>query len=217
MHELINKIEQLYSELTEMDYYDLLEIESDASSSDIKRSYYRLARDLHPDKHRGLPEDVHAKLSEIFSHMNDAYNTLGDPEKRNEYDRSPSKVRREMTSSIDLAQEKFAEGKVAFKKKNYEEAVELFGAAAYTEDSVADYHYYLGLALLKQDRLKDAENSLRRAHLIDTDNDEILVELGHIYLKLGFNLRAKGNFEKALKLNPDNQQAQDGIALSEQT
>jgi curved DNA-binding protein CbpA len=209
------KIESLYQSLTDLDYYGLLEVSNDASASDIKKNFYRLAREFHPDRNLYLPVDMKDKLHEIFTSMNEAYKVLGDPGKREEYDRSPSKVSMETTSSPELAREKFSEGMVEFKKNNFTEATELFGSAAYIEESVPDYHYYHGLSLLGEDKLKEAEAAIRKAHLLDTGNDEILVELGNIYLKLGFNLRAKGNFEKALKLNPDNQKAQDGIALTE--
>ncbi len=210
------KIESLYQSLTDLDYYGLLEVSDDASASDIKKNFYLLAREFHPDRNLYLPVDMKDKLHEIFARMNDAYKVLGDPGKREEYDRSPSKVRRETTSSSELAREKFSEGMFEFKKKNFTEAMELFGSAAYIEESIPDYHYYHGLSLSGEDKLKEAEAAIRKAHLLDTSNDEILVELGNIYLKLGFNLRAQGNFEKALKLNPDNQKAQDGIALIDQ-
>ncbi len=63
------------------DFYKTLEIERNASSDDIAKSYRRLARKYHPDLN---PDDARAK--ERFKKIQTAYDTLSDPEKRKLYD-----------------------------------------------------------------------------------------------------------------------------------
>src|SRR3954470_20773405 len=58
------------------DYFGLLGVTRDASDSDIKRAYRRLARDLHPD----VNPDARAK--ERFQEVTRAYEALTDPDKR---------------------------------------------------------------------------------------------------------------------------------------
>src|ERR687893_3291621 len=58
------------------DYFGVLGVSRDASDSDIKRAYRRLARDLHPD----VNPDPAAK--ERFQEVSRAYQALTDPEKR---------------------------------------------------------------------------------------------------------------------------------------
>jgi molecular chaperone DnaJ len=61
------------------DHYSTLGVEKNASQSDIKKAFYRLAGEHHPDK----PNGNEAKFKEI----NNAYQTLSDETKRAQYDR----------------------------------------------------------------------------------------------------------------------------------
>ncbi|NDJ77428.1 MAG: J domain-containing protein [Chloroflexi bacterium] len=63
------------------DYYRVLGVDRDASSSDIRKAYRRLARQYHPDVN---PDDKQAE--EKFKEINEAYEVLSDDEKRQKYD-----------------------------------------------------------------------------------------------------------------------------------
>jgi molecular chaperone DnaJ len=62
------------------DLYEVLGVERDASSEDIRRAYRKLAREHHPD----VNED--ARAEERFKEIAGAYEILSDPEKRQRYD-----------------------------------------------------------------------------------------------------------------------------------
>ena len=64
------------------DYYEVLEVERNASGEEIKRSYRKLAVKYHPDKN---PDDRHAE--EKFKELGEAYDVLMDADKRAAYDR----------------------------------------------------------------------------------------------------------------------------------
>jgi molecular chaperone DnaJ len=63
------------------DLYAVLGVEQDAEAKAIGRAYRKLARQLHPDTH---PDD--AEAIERFKEVTAAYDVLGDPAKRTEYD-----------------------------------------------------------------------------------------------------------------------------------
>lgn len=66
------------------DYYDILGISRDASASQIKKAYRKLAREHHPD---AVAEEDKKQAEKRFKEINEAYQVLGDPEKRKMYDR----------------------------------------------------------------------------------------------------------------------------------
>ena len=66
---------------TQIDYYELLEVERGADDATIKSSYRRLAMQWHPDKN---PGDAEAEAR--FKSISHAYDCLKDPQKRAAYD-----------------------------------------------------------------------------------------------------------------------------------
>ena len=65
---------------TKRDYYEVLGVKRDASDDDIKRAFKRLAIKYHPDRNKD------ADAGEKFREINEAYQVLSDPQKRQAYD-----------------------------------------------------------------------------------------------------------------------------------
>lgn len=63
------------------DYYEVLGLQKGASADEIKKSYRSLARKYHPDLH---PDDK--DCAEKFKEVNEAYEVLSDPSKKERYD-----------------------------------------------------------------------------------------------------------------------------------
>ena len=64
------------------DPYEVLGVARDADDGDIKKTFRRLARELHPDVNRHDPE-----AEEKFKEAAEAYEILSDPDRRSTYDR----------------------------------------------------------------------------------------------------------------------------------
>ena len=63
-------------------YYEILEVEENASSETIKKAYRKQAMKYHPDRN---PDNKEAE--EKFKEVNEAYSILSDPDKKAKYDR----------------------------------------------------------------------------------------------------------------------------------
>lgn len=67
--------------MSDKDYYSILGVDRSASAEDIKKAFRKKAMKLHPDKNKNDP-----KAEEKFKELNEAYDTLSDPDKRANYD-----------------------------------------------------------------------------------------------------------------------------------
>lgn len=65
------------------DYYDLLGVSRNASVDEIKKAYRKQALEWHPDRHQGADKEAAEKR---FKEINEAYQVLSDPQKRQAYD-----------------------------------------------------------------------------------------------------------------------------------
>jgi molecular chaperone DnaJ len=63
------------------DYYEVLGVKRDATADDLKKAFRHLARKYHPDLNKGSKE-----AEEKFKEINEAYQVLGDPQKKAQYD-----------------------------------------------------------------------------------------------------------------------------------
>src|SRR3954463_8448918 len=63
------------------DYYNVIGVPASATQDEIKKQYRKLAAKHHPDKN---PSD--ARAAERFKEISEAYQVLGDAEKRKQYD-----------------------------------------------------------------------------------------------------------------------------------
>ena len=86
-------------------YYIILGIPSDSSSTDIKSAYRKLAKEFHPD-HCG-------KKASPFLNIQEAYSVLSDPVRRQSYDEKLKVTQRGMTKSfVEPMQQSFHEEKI---------------------------------------------------------------------------------------------------------
>ena len=64
-----------------IDYYKILGVDKNIPQKDVKKAYIKRAKQFHPDLH---PDDPKAKAK--FQALTEAYDVIGDPEKRKKYD-----------------------------------------------------------------------------------------------------------------------------------
>jgi curved DNA-binding protein CbpA len=214
--ELSDKIDKLYREHKTLGYQGVLGLLPGATSAEIKRAYHAMAKEYHPDRYllrqsQGLKE----KLNVIFAYINEAYQELSRSGSISQKQQPPqASAPQQETQGMNnkaMAQGKYRQGRESLSNQDGENAMTFFGQAVYLDASVPDYHFYYGMTLLRNKKIREAEASMRKALHLSPYNADYYAHLGHIYLKLGFMTRAKNAFDKALRLNPSQADASKGM------
>lgn len=81
------------------DYYKILGVDKNTPQNDIKKAYRKLAKKYHPDLNPDNP-----KAQEKFKELNEAYEVLGDEEKKKKYDTFGSNYDFQNGQNIDPSQ-----------------------------------------------------------------------------------------------------------------
>lgn len=130
---------------------------------------------------------------------------------QNEFKAAPPSPGTAFTDNINKAKFSFRDGKVAFWDRNFSKAARLFAMAKEFDGSVPEYLYMYGRTLGNLGKNEEAVRALNRANELKPLDPDTLAELGHLYLKLGFPLRAERYFNQVIRIDPSNERAREGI------
>jgi len=215
------RVDEYLSKVATADYFEILESDIKDDASTIKKNYFRLVKEFHPDKYYNAEDrELKDKLTTIFDYLTKAYNNLHSQEKIDTYRLSLTRGSEVAEAESEFraeearkkAKEEYQKGIALFKKKDFKNAAGCFVKATEHDVRNARYWNYLSLTYSKnQDSLKKAEDALMQAIKLEPENADFLVNLGLIYLKAGVPKRARTQFQKALLLDPKNEKAQKGL------
>jgi len=76
--------------IDELDYYQILDVEPSASTSDIRKAFHVSSRTFHPDANRELKGDLREECRQIAKRITEAYCVLRDTRRRQAYDAQKS-------------------------------------------------------------------------------------------------------------------------------
>lgn len=206
--EFVKKVNEIYSNLGSIKMHELLEADQNSDSDTIKKNYYRLSRDYHPDRcFASSDATLKDKLTAIFDALSNAYLTLKDESSRKNYFGKITGMPDE-----ENAEDSFKKGSDKLNENDFESAVKFFSEAAKLQRKKAHYWSMLAFALSKlPNRLKEAEDAMLETIKLEPMNGEHYAHLGMLYQKSGLNKKAAAQFEKALKFDPGNVKAQKGL------
>jgi tetratricopeptide (TPR) repeat protein len=210
------KIREAYDALEHQDYYAMLGLKQESTRDEIKRAYFRLAKEYHPDRHfqSGL-EELTPHLEMLFHRITEAYDTLLMEQKRKEYDTELSlkkfKGRREEPSGSSIAGQ-LQMGQQAFQRGEFKAAAYYFEAVVKGAPDQVGHHVLLAKTLSQiPGRQRDAETHYKKAIELDPSGVENYIGLGLHYKNSGMIQRAQRQFEEALIWDPDNRTAKEEL------
>jgi curved DNA-binding protein CbpA len=192
-------------------YYKILGVSKNATSSEIKKAYLALAQKYHPDRFTDEAEKENA--NEIFSRVTAAFRTLNDEKLRAKYD---SSLARQSTESDEAKQ---IQAKNIFDRAlehiNHHEhwpALNML-RTAYTYDPKPLYLSFMGLMQVYTKRnVSDGFRKLEHAVKAELFNPVMHCNLGLALESAGRKDEALRAYRQALTWNSRYTQAKEGVA-----
>jgi curved DNA-binding protein CbpA len=187
------------------DFYAILGVEDTASPDDIRKSYLKLAKKLHPDRFPNDPEKK-AAAQQDFAKVTRAHEVLGDPRQREEYDalRGLQMRRAALDEAVgggggavaSSAGQTAAERSGSFEKPQFESKAEW-----------AAKHHVRSKEFMHRKKFQEAETACKEAIRLDPAKTTYRIQLAEIYVARGWKTLAMTEIQTALRLNPDDADA----------
>lgn len=203
VHSLAAELEELLVRLENApSYYEVLNVEHNATSEDIKNNYYALARRYHPDLfHMQAGTPLHATVESAFAKIAQAYVTLSDLGQRTAYDAklaAKERVRRAAAEAPQPSQRDRARAEAAKRQQEKDAVVDNDAARAETS-------FQEGFVALQQGQTRAAIISLAVAARLAPTEARFRAYYGRALAGAIETRRlAESELQAALKLDPEN-------------
>lgn len=209
---LRRKILDDYKRIMDSDYFEALGLGRECAPGDVRKAYYRLAKEYHPDRFlgSGLSSEMSSKINEMFQYITQAYTILSNPDTSSGYlDELVNGPRK----SIDInqvieAETSYQEGRALLKVRRFSAAAKLLKRAIELSPEESEYMTYFAWALFKTAPEKlDVQNQameiLLASREINPSFDLTHLYLGQVYQSQDKERQAEKSFEMAVQANPD--------------
>lgn len=201
-------------------FYEFFDIPNDANLSEIKRAYFGLAKQFHPDRfHQEKDSGLLQRIQDAFTRAAQAYETLKNENTRKTYDYKLSKnltaapKKREksgdhLQEQAEMAKESFDQGYNLLMEDEFEEALPFLARAVQLAPNNARYHAFYGKALSSDESQRfKADSEMQTAVRMEPQNATFRIILAEFYIQFELFKRAEGELQRLLALHPDNAEA----------
>lgn len=192
------------------DYYSLLGVAPGVTRRELKRAYYRVSKEFHPDRYYGKNVGSFGPwLAEIFEAASTAFETLSDERARDEYEaalRGESAGRdrgKQSQTPGEQARALYNEACALEVNGDSAQALHLFAAVARI-DPRARYLRRAATCAMKADELKTAEEYAKQAAHLEPRDPSFLRLLADVYRAAGKLREAERTLVRALELKTEN-------------
>ncbi len=223
------KIMDKAAAIASQNYYEMLNLPFGAPTDEVRKAFFRLAREFHPDKvSKDIAADLKETLHYVFSNLSEAHATLLDHESREEYERAV-KEGEERTS---LAPESKDETEVrdALQAENFFQKATVFlrrGQFDKAEDCVnralslnPEEGEYIALRAHLESKSRSPDESvddllalLQQAMETNPNSERVNLYYAHMLKRTGQVEKAQARFKAVLQANAHNIEAARELRL----
>jgi curved DNA-binding protein CbpA len=208
------------AEMPSQNYYQMLGVTNDASVGDVRKAFFRLSKQYHPDK---IPKVLHRELKEaiqfVFSNLSEAHMTLLNNDARTTYDTAVKKgVHLSSAPPVDeeetivrnaiAADQNYQKALICIKRADFDQAHALISEARELDPEQQEYTIVWAFLESKK-RPSQAPVGDLIEQLSTALEDNPMSEKGNLYLaqmykQQGDLEKAKNHFEEVLEINSRN-------------
>ena len=222
---LKTKILERADSITSQDYFQMLGVDREASTEQIQKAFFGLAKVWHPDRLPPALVDVKDACSKVFTHLTDAQATLLDAERKAEYmtllkDGGATPDDQAKIQAILEAATEFQKVEFLLKRNPIDlQAHEMVKRCVELDNEQPDYVATLAWLEAQRPEWMSREKTLEKALILDRCiNKNPMCERAYFYRGMlykraeEFN-KALKDFKKAAELNPRNLDAMREVRL----
>jgi curved DNA-binding protein CbpA len=192
--EVKKKILYYHKTMHDQTHYEMLQVDRRAEPKEIKRAYFKVSREFHPDSFfRKNLGSYKQKIEAIFKRISQAYEVLGNEQKRAAYDKTlpyePTPEEIEEQRQVALQQERA-------KKLRHERRQRLLKRSPVVmRKGQARKHYEDAKSWSEQKEYTKAANSIRLALTLDPNNQDFKKLLEEVAPRAD-EIRAENDFRR---------------------
>lgn len=195
-------------------YFEMLGVPRDASSSSVQKAYFNQVKKWHPDRLPSELRELRTPMERIFGYLTRAHETLSDEAERGRYlttvqeGGGTPEAERELQRIVQAAME-FRKVEVLMRRRAWDDALSLVEEILALNDEEADYHATRAWLLFQKAAGDESTRleilaSLDRALALAPDHDKAHYYKGMVLKREGRHDEALRHFERAAELDPKN-------------
>lgn len=225
------RIQTKAAAIASQNYFEMLGVPTGATVEDVRKAFFRLAKEFHPDRSAkpGL-QDMDEILEYIFSNLSEAQRTLIDPDAREEYEglvlEGPSRTSmapgardEDQVRDVLEAEKLFQKAVVLMRREQWSACVELVDRARQLAPKEGEYlavwAHLQARARSPEAPVDDLIAHLRRAEEMSPRSERVHLYLAQLLKRIGHSSEAKLHFERVVEVNPRNIEAMRELRLME--
>jgi len=199
--------------LRKRNYFEILGVARSFDESLLDGAYSNLARRAHPDRFQTASLAVRELASEVYDQVSEAYETLRDKKRRQQYVLELQIGKRR--SLEDEAGRRALDAETAFQKaagliqrRAYQEALMHFGKALELKPDDGEYYAHYGWCVYlcnpdSPSMVEEAIEHVKRGAQLANDREKPFLFLGRLYKVIGKIDHAEKMFTRAVQIQPE--------------
>lgn len=205
---LSQEIQDKFARLDELNHYELLELESDASNQQIRKAYLNAAKRYHPDglARAGVDPETRQCAGKVFAAIGRAHGVLANAKARSNYDASLGSDESDLDAErLAAAETNYRKAEILMRSGNFSGALDYLRPAVDLWPEEAVYQAALGWCLFKKSPPEpdDARAHLEHALELDSRDAQTALWLSTVLKARGETVAAANLLLRAKELDPD--------------